>query len=271
MTGASGALGRAVVHEFRQYDTVVELEPFDHEGLDITDAMHVTQALLILRPHVVINCAAYTDVDKAQTEPSEAMRVNNDAVRHLADETHRLGMVLIHFSTDYVFAGTAFWPYTETSPTNPCNEYGRSKLSGEQWALARGAYVLRVSSLFNERGTVGALLSQIAATGTARVSSRRTVTLAYAEDVATAARKIAESRPEPGVYHCVNSGATNWPSVAQYLARLIGSSVEFQTFSPTQVAPRPDYSVLANDKLRRAKIVMPTWGSALERFVLANY
>src|SRR5215831_10436338 len=144
--GARGQLGAAIVHEC---SPIHEVLAFTRANFDITDDLAVTETLLRAAPEVVINCAAYNDVDGAEDHPVEALNVNALALRALARAAEASDAALVHFSTDFVFDGTASTPYTETDRPNPRSAYAASKLMGEWFAAdAPRGYVLRVESLF---------------------------------------------------------------------------------------------------------------------------
>src|SRR2546427_566806 len=168
VTGASGQLGAAVVEDFRTaHDTV----PLTRRDADLTDDAAVAAAIDRVGPEVIVNCAAYTDVDGAEDHPIEALNANAFAVRALARAAERLGATLVHYSTDFVFDGTAVRPYSEEDRPNPRSVYATSKLLGDWFAFdAPRAYVLRVESLFGRapngpepRGSVASILNRLMA------------------------------------------------------------------------------------------------------------
>lgn len=148
LTGAGGQVGQALQ---REIPAGVELYAADHHMLDITQPQQVQSVFSLFQPDLLINAAAYTQVDLAQTEPAKAFAVNRDAVAHLAQVAQAAHVPVFHLSTDYVFDGSAKAPYTEADATNPLNVYGSSKLAGEQCLLAMHsrALVLRTSSVFS--------------------------------------------------------------------------------------------------------------------------
>ena len=167
VTGASGLLGAAIVREFAD----AEVHAFRHGELDVASESSVNDALAATRPEVVINCAAYNDVDRAESEPDAALRTNAFGVLTLARAARQVNAVLVHYSTDFVFDGETNRPYVEEDQPNPRNVYALSKLLGE-WFVAEAprAYVLRVESLFGQpgpegsrRGSLGSILDRILA------------------------------------------------------------------------------------------------------------
>src|SRR2546427_6084 len=191
VTGASGQLGAAVVEDFRTaHDTV----PLTRRDADLTDDAAVAAAIDRVGPEVIVNCAAYNDVDGAEDHPIEALNANAFAVRALARAAERLGATLVHYSTDFVFDGTAVRPYSEADRPNPRSVYAASKLLGEWFAAdAPRAYVLRVESLFGHapggpppKGSIATIVNALRTGREARVFEDRTVSPTYVADAARA-------------------------------------------------------------------------------------
>jgi len=277
LVGAEGQLGAVIAREFRAGHDVIE---FTHGMLDIADDTAVRNVLGRARPEVIINCAGYNDVDGAEDHPVDALNVNAFAVRALAKAATGCNCALVHYSTDFVFDGTATQPYVETDATNPRGAYAASKLLGEWFALAAPrAYVLRVESLFGSakgarpaKGSVAAILKAIQSGAEARVFEDRTISPTYVFDAAAATRALLERSAAPGLYHCVNSGSCTWLEFAQELARRLAIQA---TLVPTRMADanlrpeRPMYCVMSNAKLAAAGITMPSWQDAIARYVAA--
>jgi dTDP-4-dehydrorhamnose reductase len=226
------------------------------------------------RPDVVINCAAYNDVERAEDEPDKALTANAFAVRVLARAAHEIGATLVHYSTDFVFDGKTSRPYVEDDVPNPQSAYGQSKLLGEWFALeAPRAFVLRVESLFggaNAKSSIDRIAQAIAEGREANVFRDRIVSPSYVVDVA-AATKALLARGEPGLYHCVGTGHANWHEVGLEIARVMGKEREarLQPVSVADVplrASRPQFAALCNDKLGRV-VPLPTWQDALRRYL----
>jgi dTDP-4-dehydrorhamnose reductase len=271
VTGAAGQLGHTVVERFSSTADVI---PLTRQDLDITSAAAVLEAVRAARPDVIINCAAYNQVDAAQSQPMAALEINAFAVLALARAARDVSATLVHYSSDFVFDGGADRPYTEEDATAPQSHYGLSKLLGEWFAAETSpAYVLRVESLFGgprARSSVDAILGGIEAGRPVRVFTDRTVTPSYVEDVAGATARLLDRQPEPGIYHSVNSGITTWLGIAEEAARLVGRTPELVPMRMEEarlVAPRPLYCALSNDKLARAGIPMPAWQDGLARYV----
>jgi dTDP-4-dehydrorhamnose reductase len=274
--GAGGQLGEAMVTGLgRHYEVVARTR----EELDITaaDAVHATVASVL--PDVLINCAAYTNVDAAEQDPVRAFAVNASSVRTMARLASEFDVTLVHYSTDFVFDGSAAAPYSETDAPNPRSTYAVSKLLGE-WLAADTArhYVLRVESLFGgprAKSSVDRILDGILSGAPVRAFADRTVSPSYVEDVVAATAALLAGRSPFGVYHCVNSGYTTWSGLAREVARIAGRPdariTDISMDDAGLVAARPKFAALANAKLAAEGVVMPSWQHALERYVHARH
>jgi dTDP-4-dehydrorhamnose reductase len=272
ITGAAGLLAGAVQLEFAPH---AELCCFDRQALDLTDRAAVEAAVAGVAPDVIINCAAYNDVDGAEEKAVAALQVNTFAVLWLARASRATGASLIQYSTDFVFDGTATRPYTEEDTPAPRSVYGSSKLLGDWLALEEPkAYVLRVESLFGRvspngrRGSLGRIVDQIKAGEEVPVFVDRTVSPSYTVDVARATRELLSLKAPAGLYHCVNSGWATWAEIAAEVGRILGVAVRSRPLTLASVAlkaPRPLYCAMSNAKLARAGVAMPEWREALAR------
>ncbi|HTM03484.1 MAG TPA: dTDP-4-dehydrorhamnose reductase [Vicinamibacterales bacterium] len=277
VAGARGQLGAAIVEAFDDREVIAHTRA----TLDVTDHGAVCRAVASARPDMIINCTAFNDVDGAEARPLDAFAVNAFAVRSLARAAEDTGARLVHYSTDFVFDGTASKPYRETDAPSPQSVYAASKLTGEWFALeAPGAMVLRVESLFGtgrtwtgRRGTMDGLLAGLEQRRSVRVFSDRTVSPSYTGDVVTATRHLLDTAAASGLYHCVNSGHATWEQVAREMARQLGIEPRLEPITMDQVvtpATRPRYCALANDKLADAGLSMPPWQDALARWLTAR-
>ena len=274
ITGAGGLLAAAVIREFEAAgDTTI---PLRRKDLDITRPEAVAQAIGAARPDLVVNCAAFNDVDGAEGDATGALALNAFAVRSLARAARRTGSGFVHYGTDFVFDGDQNRPYAEDDPPNPRSTYAASKLLGEWFALEHpGAFVLRVESLFGEPGPGGSrtgslrgILARIRAGEPTPVFVDRTVTPGYTTDIAAATRALVQRGAPPGIYHCVNSGPTTWAEIAAETARLLELPLRMVPITLDSVAlraRRPKFSALSNGKLAAAGIAMPPWQDALKR------
>ncbi len=230
------------------------------------------------RPDAIINCAGYNAVDAAEAHPLAALQANAFAVRSLARAALSLGATLVQFSSDFVFDGLASSPMTEDLPPNPRSTYAASKLLGEWFASDVPVhYVLRVESLFGvgpggpDKGSLTSIVNGLRAGKVIKVFGDRTVSPTYIEDCAKATMALLERRSEPGLYHCVNTGAATWHDVGREAARLLGIEGTFEVVSVADVklpAARPQYCALSNAKLAAAiGYELPSWQNALARYL----
>ena len=271
VAGSAGQLGTAIVRTFAAQAEVVALTRRD---VDLADGAAVEARVAAERPDLVINCAAFNDVDGAEERAVEAIRVNAGAVRAMARACRDAGAVFVHYGTDFVFDGAAARPYTEDDEPAPQSVYGCSKLLGDYFAAdAPRHYVLRVESLFGgvkRRSSIDRIADAMLKGEPARVFVDRTVTPSYVEDVVTATRTLVDTGAPHGLYHCVNSGETTWHGLAEEIARVLGRDAELVPVRVADVpmrARRPQYAALSNDKLRRAGVEMPAWQDALRRYL----
>jgi dTDP-4-dehydrorhamnose reductase len=278
LVGARGQLGTAVLRECEPRHEVIA---FDRAALDVANAGAVSTAMARARPDVIINCAAYNDVDGAEDHPVEALSANAFAVRALARAAAETGATLVHYSTDFVFDGTATQPYTEDDEPNPKSTYAASKLLGEWFAAdAPRAYVLRVESLFGRaqggrpaKGSVASIVKALLSGSDARVFEDRTVSATYIIDAARSTLQLVERGAPTGVYHCVNAGHCTWLEFARELARQFGVEprlVPVRMADLTLRAPRPLYCALSTAKIETAGAAMPPWQDAIRRFALES-
>jgi dTDP-4-dehydrorhamnose reductase len=274
VTGAGGMLGRDLVTVLRRAGRPVTAAA--RAELDITDEAAVRAAVAGHR--LVVNTAAWTDVDGAESDEATATAVNGYAVRHLAAACASAGAALVQISTDYVFAGTGPEPYPEDAPTAPVNAYGRGKLIGEHAVLTTlpdAGYVVRTAWLYGEHGRnfVATMLKLAATRDTVDVvddqMGQPTWSWALAEQLAElAARAVAGTAP-PGVYHGTAAGQATWFELAR--AVFAGAGLDPERVRPTtsavfvRPAARPAYSVLGHDRWDAAGMApMPGWADQLK-------
>jgi dTDP-4-dehydrorhamnose reductase len=276
VVGAAGHLGSAVA---RHLAVSADVTTTTRADLDVRDHRAVEAAVKRVRPDVVVNCTAYTDVDRAEDEPEEALEINAFAVKRLAAEARAAGAAFVHYSTDFVFDGAADRPYAEEDEPNPRSTYACSKLIGEWFARGAGRhYVLRVESVFGSsapassprRTSVDRILDAILDGREARVFADRTVSPSYSADVARATQALLERGAPPGLYHCVNTGSCTWEELAREAARQLDVEPRLAPIRMADAglrAQRPRYCALANAKLLGAGVAMPTWQDALARYL----
>ena len=268
-------LGSSMVNGFREAYGADVVMPFDRQAVDVTDDAAVEAIVARTQPTILLNCAGYNAVDLAEDHPVEALRVNAFAVRALARAAGAIGATLIHYSSDFVFDGTATRPHTEAERPNPQSVYAVSKMLGEWFAAdVPHAYVLRVESLFGrwgngpERGSAATILEALRSGAAARVFEDRTVSLTYVPDAVLATQQLLNRQAPAGLYHCANTGSCTWLEFAQEAARLLDITPQLEVVRFKEMkfrAPRPLYCALSNEKLAAAGVSMPTWQDALAR------
>jgi dTDP-4-dehydrorhamnose reductase len=272
VTGAAGQLGTTIVTDYSGRANVL---PVTRKMLDVGDTPSVEAFVAREHPDVVINCAAYNDVDGAEDHAVDAIRINALAVRALAQGASGAGATFVHYGTDFVFDGVVDRLHTEEDAPAPRSVYACSKLLGDWFAAdCPRHYVLRVESLFggaHRRSSVDRIADAIRKGEPARVFVDRTVTPSYVKDVADATWKLLQTGAAAGLYHCVNSGVTTWFELAREIGRLLGvepNLVPVKIADVQMKARRPQYAALSNAKLARAGVQMPTWQDALRRYLV---
>ncbi|HEY3074978.1 MAG TPA: dTDP-4-dehydrorhamnose reductase [Burkholderiales bacterium] len=231
----------------------------DHAALDLADADAIRRVVREVKSDVIVNAAAYTAVDKAESEPELAMQVNGVAPGVLAEEAKRRGALLVHYSTDYVFDGAKRSPYVEDDAPNPLGVYGRSKLEGEARIRASGCrhLIIRTAWVYGWGSNfVRAILRQAEKGALLRVVNDQVGAPTWSADIASVTAGLLAARLE-GTFHASAAGAASWYEVALEILRLAGRAVEVKPVSTAEYgakAPRPRYSVLDNSKLRAAGI-----------------
>jgi len=272
VVGAGGQLGQVMAAQLAHRHEIVAL---DRSGLDVTSAAAVRSLVNDICPDVIVNCSAYTNVDGAETDPLQAFDVNSWAPRLLARAASEIDATLVHYSTDFVFDGETDHPYGEDDAPNPRGTYAMSKLLGE-WFSAETPrhYVLRVESLFGgsrAKSSVDWILNSLRAGTSVRAFVDRSVSPSYVDDVVEATASLVERQAAFGLYHCVNSGWTNWADLAREAARLVGRPEapieEVRMADAGLAAKRPQFAALSNARLLAAGVAMPTWQEALARYV----
>ncbi|MGB7961603.1 MAG: dTDP-4-dehydrorhamnose reductase [Propionicimonas sp.] len=270
IVGSWGQLGRELLAALADQDVV----GIDRADVDITDPAAVDAAFASFRPTVVVNAAAYTAVDAAETDRATALSINGTAVEHLARAAAAAGVArLLHVSTDYVFPGTGSTPYAEDAEPGPASVYGQTKLVGERAVLGLlpdSGYVVRTAWLYGEHGNnfVKTMLRLERQRETLSVVDDQIGQPTAARDLAHQIRLLAESAAPAGIYHGTNSGQTSWFGLTQEIFGLIGADPDrvrpTDTASFPRPAPRPAYSVLGHD--RWAAVGLPEmrpWQEAL--------
>lgn len=277
VTGSYGQLGnelKVLSAEYPEWQFLFT----DADTLDITDAFSVQSFFDRNKPDFVINCAAYTAVDKAEKDVETAEKVNTLAPELLAKATAETGGKLIHISTDYVFDGTSYLPYSESDAENPVSVYGKTKLDGEERALAANqqTMIIRTSWLYSSFGNnfVKTMIRLGHERGLLNVVFDQVGTPTYAADLASVILFIiagTEARPEdfvPGVYHYSNEGVASWYDFAKTIFELSAMNVRINPVRSDQfptAAKRPAFSVLDKTKIKTTYCAeIPYWKDSLE-------
>lgn len=253
VSGADGQLGRAVVQVVAAADHVVALT---RRAFDVTIRDDVHGVVAAYRPAVLVNCAAWKDVDAHELDPGRARRINVDAPTFLQEACEGTGTHLVHISTDFVFDGARDDPYPETHSTRPLNVYGATKLEGEA-AAGPLATVVRTSWLQDSDGpnVVQRVLDGLTGTGEVVLPGDRWSKPSFSEDVARVVWRLAVER-HPGVVHAANDGVTSWADFARAIAEEVGHdpgrirATSEVDHNPPRPARRPRYSALENMVLR---------------------
>jgi dTDP-4-dehydrorhamnose reductase len=268
VTGAAGMLGQ----DLQTALAGREVTALSRAELDVTDRDAVVAA--VAGHDVVINAAAYTNVDGAETHEDEAFAINASGVENLAVAAREHGAKLLTVSTDYVFDGAGAMPYPEDAPRDPLNAYGRTKASGEELALAAhpdGTFVVRTAWLYGAGGpNFAATMLRLAATNpTVSVVDDQLGQPTWTADLAARLVELADADAPAGIYHGTNAGETSWFGFARAVFEVAG--LDPQRVLPTnsasfvRPAPRPAYSVLGHEGWSRAGLSpLRDWRVALE-------
>jgi dTDP-4-dehydrorhamnose reductase len=268
ITGAGGMLGSDLCRHLAGREVL----PLAHTDLDITDPAAVTAAIMDARPDVVVNCAAWTDVDAAEGNEAAAFDVNGTSAANIARSCAAIGTKLVHVSTDYVFDGAATSPYAEDAALRPRSAYGRTKAAGE-WAvraiLPHRSWIARTAWLYGAHGPnfVKTMIRLEATRDEIEVVIDQRGQPTWTVDVAEAIVRLLDAGATPGVYHATSAGETTWFEFARTIFGALGAD-------PHRVRPitsdrfprpaaRPAYSVLSHDAWMRESLpCLPDWRSS---------
>jgi dTDP-4-dehydrorhamnose reductase len=270
VTGARGMLGRAVVDAAMRLGH--DVHAVGHAQLDITDAEATRRALAISRPKAVVNCAAYTDVDGAESDWQTAEAVNARGAGNVAAAAAEIGALIVHVSTDYVFDGSKREPWLESDPVGPLGVYGETKLAGERAiAAANPAHaIVRTAWLFGAGGRN--FVDTMLALGTQRaevsVVTDQVGCPTWTGHLAGALVELAERPQETGIHHIGGSGSCSWNELALEIFERAGVDCRvLPTTSDQFVRPatRPAYSVLGSE--RRNPLVLPPWQDGVSEYL----
>lgn len=278
--GGGGQLGVEVCREFERRQWI--LQRYDRQSLDVTDSARVEQAIGAANPNLVINCAAYNQVDIAEREPLAAYQANALAVRNLAMACRQTGAQLVHYSTDYVFDGAKGSPYVETDATHPLGAYAVSKLAGELYAQAylsepliiRTSGVFGPGGMFTPRGNFVEVMLRLGnSSNPIRVVEDHFASPTYAPAIATRTADMVE-KDMRGVFHMGGGQAISWYEFAKLIFELMAIQPVLQPSDEREyrtAARRPRFSALSNRKLEKAGIApMPPLREAVSTYLEAR-
>ena len=275
ITGANGQLGseiRVASGQFPQFRFFFT----DVTELDICNREAVQAYMAENHMDGIVNCAAYTAVDKAEDDAETCYRINRDAVKNLAEAAREYKLDIIHVSTDYVFDGKSYLPYTEVMPVYPSSVYGKSKLEGERilMEICPEAVIVRTSWLYSSFGNnfVKTMLRLGQERDKLNVIFDQVGTPTYAADLAVALLSIlAAGKPAAGIYHYSNEGVCSWYDFTRSIHRLAGISCDLVPIESKEYpvrTPRPHFSVLNKAKIKQTYgIEIPHWEDSLEKCI----
>lgn len=302
LTGANGQVGNELQHLL---PVIGETAIFDRGQLDLSKPSDIRRTISEIRPHIIVNAAAYTAVDRAESEEALAQAINADAPQVMAEEARKIGALLVHYSTDYVFDGTKTSPYEETDRTNPLGVYGKTKLAGEEairrsgaphlifrtaWVYAtRGRnFLLTILRLASEREELRIVSDQVGAPTLAREIARATTSV-LTNVIGNG--DVASARSITGTYHMTAGGIASWYDFTRAILEeashaptnmpWLAAATQGRPLTAKRILPittdqyptparRPGYSVLSNALLNRIfDVQLPDWREQL-RSVFAD-
>ncbi|MEI7220567.1 dTDP-4-dehydrorhamnose reductase [Pectobacterium carotovorum] len=277
LTGANGQLGRCFQDRLPAH---WQIWSTDAGELDITDLKQVEAAIVHYQPDAIVNAAAYTAVDKAESEPVLAEKINVTGPHNLATVAHEKGIRLVHISTDYVFDGNATTPYVESSITNPLSVYGKTKLAGELAVIkaAPESIIVRTAWVFSEYGNNFVKTMQRLAKERDALSivADQKGCPTYAGDLAQATISLLEKNAESGIYHYCGDEEVSWYEFAKTIFEMakqqgvIDKMPQVTAIATEQYptpAHRPQYSSLSCEKIERLAITPSDWVGALSHIL----
>ena len=279
ITGANGQLGHEMQRVAKESnDNYIFTDVAEgYENLDITDLESIRKMVKANNIEIIVNCAAYTNVDRAESDFDTANLINNTAAGNLATAMKEVEGTLIHVSTDYVFQGDRNIPCREDWPTNPLGVYGKTKLAGEKAIEATGCQhiILRTAWLYSQWGKnfVKTMQSLTASKDSLKVVFDQVGTPTFAGDLADAIAHIINTRQldKTGIYHFSNEGVCSWFDFAKIICELSGNTCDIQPcYSEEFPSPvkRPHFSVLDKSKLKSTfGIRVPYWTDSLKKCI----
>ena len=275
ITGSNGQLGNEMQQAAKHFSAFQYIYT-DVAELDICDKTALTDFVKSNDVNIIVNCAAYTAVDKAEDDVELCYRINRDAVRNIAEVANENNLKIVHISTDYVFDGTNYMPYTEEQPVCPATVYGKSKLAGEQALMetCKQAVILRTAWLYSSFGNnfVKTMMKLGAERDSLNVIFDQIGTPTYAADLAgTILKLLSHDTFVPGLYHFSDEGVCSWYDFTKTIHRMAGITCDVRPIETKDYparTPRPHYSVLNKAKIKSTYgITIPHWEESLERCI----
>lgn len=285
LTGSQGQVGQAIIEKAKGLN--IHLISCDRKILDITDIANIQNIVEAYNPTAIINTAAYTAVDKAESEPEKAFAVNSLGAENLAKISAEYNIFLLHLSTDYIFDGEKTLPYSESDPANPIGIYAKSKWAGEEAVrkYCKKYIILRISWVFGEYGNnfVKTMLRLMKERESLQIVSDQTGCPTYTGDIAEVILKIITKSNLAnlyGTYHYTNTPSTNWFEFAQ---AIYTEGLKFETLKTKKINPikttdyptpakRPKNSVLNTDLFQKTfKLSLQPWQNGLEKTLAKVY
>ncbi|MFZ2224772.1 MAG: dTDP-4-dehydrorhamnose reductase [Candidatus Deferrimicrobium sp.] len=272
VTGGLGLLGIEIA---RIFEGSAEIRSTDREELDVTDPAACRREVDGFRPDVVIHCAAYTAVDRAESDAAFANLLNVEGTRNVARVCRERRALMVTFGTDYIFDGTSSRPYREEDPANPLSVYGKTKWAGEQALREEGGdhLLVRTQWMFGPAGKnfIRTILEKARRGDTLRVASDQVGCPTYSRDLAGAVRQLLEAGAR-GTVHFSGEGETSWFGLARYVLQRCGlptgALLAAKTRDLPYPAPRPAYGVLSKEKYRAITGTSPRpWEEAVEEYL----
>jgi dTDP-4-dehydrorhamnose reductase len=284
LIGITGQVGQELQHTLASLGKVIVLS---RQGLNLCQPDQIRQAIATIKPNIIVNAAAYTAVDRAETEPELAQAINGVAPTVMAEEAQKLGATLVHISTDYVFDGRNYTPYTETDSPNPVGVYGRTKLIGEEGVRKNcdRHIIFRTAWVYGKRGHGNFVKTMLRLGGEReelKVVADQIGTPTWSYDLAEAIAQFLAAATEKaeiplGIYHFTNSGVASWYDFAVAIfaeAQQLGFPLKIKRVVPITTAEyptpaqRPAYSVLS--KVKIANVLgnyPPYWRDSLKQML----
>ena len=274
ITGANGQLGRCLQQTLESNS--IEYAAYSKEEIDITDYSRVNDVIHRVKPDIVVNAAAYTNVDQAEIDQSAANAINHTGVANLANASKLINARFIHFSTDYVFSGESTKPWQVSDATNPVSKYGESKLAGEL-EVARlypsNSLVIRTAWLYSPFGKnfyKTMLTKAVNSQEIVRVVNDQIGQPTNANDLAELTVRAISKKALPGIYHGTNSGTCSWFEFAKYIFEIAGEDaarvIPVRSSELTTKVERPKYSVLDNQKWSEIGILpLGPWKDSVQK------